>query len=344
MAGLPDLLEVQLGTEATDAWGTAVAPSVKLMGIDEVTITPIKQSAQVGEIKGSLAPAFISIREMEEGAASIGGVITYQDFPYFLDALFGGALDSDDGGYATDANGTIGRTYNAPLGTFDTDLDAASSFTIVYGEGTNQATDVVSLTGGTLNALTVSASTGGASRFSADFLGNKVKGDTLGDLADRTVEVVMGDQWAIYIDPSTDAVGTTQLTNVAFSFELVINPNRALVRHLGNLEPDEYRDAKWNGSLSLSLELDTDSAAYHQSLITATTTFERVIRLEASTGTGATARRVRFDFNGVITSAPSAFTDADGVITVDLEFVGQYNSVLANWLIADSLNDIAALP
>ncbi len=110
MAGLPDLLEVQLGTEATDAWGTAVDPSVKLMGIDEVTITPIKQSAQVGEIRSSLAPAFISIREMEEGAASIGGVITYQDFPYFVDALFGGCMDSDDGGYATEANAKIGRT------------------------------------------------------------------------------------------------------------------------------------------------------------------------------------------------------------------------------------------
>jgi len=53
---------------------------------------------------------------------------------------------------------------------------------------------------------------------------------------------------------------------------------------------------------------------------------------------------LRFDFAGVLLKKPMAWGDADGVATIELEYAGIYNSVLATWLAASSVNGVSALP
>ena len=73
MAKLDALFEVQAGTEASDAWGTEVASTVKLMGVEELTISPIITAEQVDELRGTLQPGYRSHIRAAHGEATVGG-------------------------------------------------------------------------------------------------------------------------------------------------------------------------------------------------------------------------------------------------------------------------------
>ena len=241
---IPDLFSLQVATEDSD-WGSGgVTPTAKLMGISDVSITPQVTQVMHPELRGSLAPGFESDLAQVSGAATVNGVLTFDDLPYWLDGMFGketGVADSDHYTYL----------YNAPLTIYDSDLDAIRIMDLVYTEGGALAsTDSVRLNGGTMNSLNISAETGGASMFSASLIGKEVVETTSGALADRDVYVVMGNHWALAIDPSSDAVGTTAVATTGFSFSLDVNANRGLKYHLGSLTPTTYRDAKWRSTLA----------------------------------------------------------------------------------------------
>jgi hypothetical protein len=152
----------------------------------------------------------------------------------------------------------------------------------------------------------------------------------------------MGDHVSLYIDPSSDAAGSTEIANLAFSFTLNYNTNRVARRHMGSLTPTGVHDQKHTGTLNLMLEVDTTTAAYLDAILnTAGTVFERVFRISASDGG---TNLFRFDFNGVALKAPVIFNDLDGITTYELEVEGQYNSVLANWFSARVTNSVSSLP
>jgi hypothetical protein len=145
----------------------------------------------------------------------------------------------------------------------------------------------------------------------------------------------MGDHVGLWIDPSSDAVGTTAIATTAFSAELQINTNRDLKYHLGNLNPTTYRDAKWDVSLRMGLELNATSRAYLSSQLgTSSDTFERVVRLKATSG----IYEFQFDVNGATLEVPELVDDQDGVSTLNFELMGVYNSTLGNYLAAQSVN------
>lgn len=336
-----DLDIVQLGTEET--WGCDAAPTIKLMGIETCTITPVMTSIMVGEKRGSLAPGFAHIRTIEEGSASLAGLLTYQDADYLFQALFGVATPTTDG------NGTITRAYDAPLTNYDTDLAAPASYTVVSAGPSSDfgASDVYSLLGATLNTLQISGGTGAPLRFTAGFIGKQVSEDSLSsDAADRTVEFVMGDHVAIFLSAGSDTIGASddELANEAFSFTLDVNTGRSLVRHLGSLTPDKFKEGvKWDGTLALSMEFDSSTNAVLNDILTTHVGQEKAVRIKASTGTGATARHIQLDFCGVVLAAPAIWTYADGLRTVDLQLSGVYNATVGNWLMAETLSDVATL-
>lgn len=334
---LHDLDIVQLGTE--DAWGCDAAPTVRLMGIDQYSITPIRSSQLVGDMRGSLAPGFQHVRTIEEGSASLGGLVCFEDIPYWFDALFGKATS------ATDANGTFTRSYSAPLVEFDSDLADASTFNIICGSVSgDSASDVASIVGATLSTFSIEMATAAPIRFSAQFMGKQVGDDALdASKADRTVEFAMGDDVSLWIDVDSDAVGTTAIDATAFRASLSVNPNRSLVRHLGSLTPDKYRDSKWSGTLNLSLELTSAVSSLLHEIIDGNVAEERVIRLKAAIGSGATARHIQIDFSGALLAAPNVFEYSDGLKVVNLVFTGVYNSTMGNWLNVAVLNDVETL-
>ena len=340
MSTILDLDIVQLGTETT--WGSDETPTVKLMSVETCSITPIRTSTMVGEKRGSLAPGFAHIRTIEEGAASLAGLLTYQDADYLFQALFGVATPT------TDANGTLTRVYSAPGLNYATDLAAPASYTLVYGNPSSDfgagTDDVYALLGSTLTTLQISGGTGAPLRYTASFVGKQVAADAFADLDDRAVEHVMGDHVVISLDPASDTVGTTPLTNLAFSFTLDINTNRALVRHLNSLTPDKYKEGvKWDGTMALSFEFASDASAELSNIMTLHAGQEKAIRIKASTGATSTARQVQLDFTGVILAAPTLFTYQDGIRTLDLQLAGIYSSVRGNWLEVETLSNVATL-
>ena len=206
MASIPDLFLLQLGSEAPAAWGTEVPQTVKLMGIEDCQITPIVESIQIKDKRGNLAPGFQSVTTNKSAQGNLSGWATYDDFPYWLNGLFtadtAGTIDTDVYLYS----------YTAPL----TAEPVPTSYTIAYGD----SDDVYNISGATAQQFTFEGSSGEPLTFSVDFIGKESTTDTLDALADRAVTIAMGDHVQLWIDVSTDAAGTTEITNNSFSFSL----------------------------------------------------------------------------------------------------------------------------
>jgi len=326
---LPDLLVVQAGSEAdTDEWGVEEAPTVKLMGITDFQFTPIVETQVFDDKRGSLAPGYDEVVTEVAGQASLEALVLYEDIPYYLDGLFG--LDT-----ATENVGDtdyFDRNWKAPLATYDSDTSAKPRYmTFVHADRETGVTssDAFGMSGATLQSLSISGATGAPLTLSASYIGKRVVPDDLVDLSDRDTRPVMGDHVALYINPTSDAAGSTLTSDMGFAFTLDINTNRALKRHFGSLPPTGYRDAKWQGTLALTLELQAESWPWLRAALASTPApVKKVIRIKATSGSYV----FQFDFTGLLTSAPIPFTDSDGVTTVELSFTGHYDSVQANWL------------
>ena len=334
-----DLFSVQIGTEASsDTWGSlARTPTAKLMGIADISITPQVDVTMIDELRGSQAPGFTSVITEVGGEASVEGVVTYEDIPYWLNGMFGAAGTTEDAG---DTDYTD-REWAAPLTNYDSDSPTPSIYTLVFGDKSvsTTSTDTLSLLGATMNTLTISGEDGQPLSFEAGLFGKQVSEDALASLADRTVVVAMGSHCSLWIDPAASAAGTTAVDTTAFSFELTMNANRAPVRHLGTNTPDGYRDAKMTGELALSLEMNATSRAYLSDIVGVSDEVRKVVRIQATVG----AAVLQFDFNGVALSAPEVHTDRDGVISLEMVLSGEYGATLGNWLTFLSTNTVASL-
>jgi hypothetical protein len=330
---IPDLFEIRGGKEATDAWGTQVAQTFKFMGVTDINFTPIEDSIMIADKRGSLQPGHESVKQLRTGTAQIDGNLSYQDAPYLFDGIFGTATPAAD----TD-------TYTYTYAGADGSCPNISFWTIAYGD----TDDVYSLSGATIQSLNISGESGGPLTFSAQYIGKSIDTDTLDSdaEADRSVDFAMGWHVQLWIDPASDAAGTTEIANTGFAFSLDINTNREVVNHLGSLAPDAYREARPEGGLNLTLELTAATAAYIDGILAATTAVpEKVIRIKASSTTaGGIVEYIQVDFNGVNLESPQQWTDNDGVTSYDITFMGQYNSVLTNWIAVTVQNDISALP
>lgn len=309
MAKLDALFEVQLGIEATDAWGTEVASTVKMMGVEDLTITPIITAEQVSELRGTLQPGYRSHVRAAHGEATMSGLLEIDDFPYLLHQLGGNAAGT------TDAPGNFTYSWASP--TEDSDVADNASFTLMKTD----RTDTYSLLGATLNSLTVEGSGGGPITYSAEFIGKIVSTDTHADLADRVTTPAMGHMGALYIDVASDSIGTTPIANTSYSFSWNVETNRKFLTHIGNLNPSGFREGKWGGSLSLSIEANSNTIPLFDGIIGATnTTTGRNVQLKFTAATDSIAT---LDFSGVFLEAPELYSDEDGVVTLDLELVGQ---------------------
>ncbi len=151
----------------------------------------------------------------------------------------------------------------------------------------------------------------------------------------------MGHMGALYIDPGSDTIGTTPITNQAYSFSWNVETNRKFLTHVGNLNPSGFREGKWEGSLSLSIEASTDTLPYLEAIIESTNAMpEKNVRLLF---TCATDSIVTLDFAGVLLESPELYSDEDGVVTLDFELAGQSNSGLATFAGAAVYSTVATL-
>lgn len=329
MAKLDALFEVQLGLEATDAWGTEVASTVKMMGVEDLTISPIITAEMEDELRGTLQPGYRSHIRAAHGEASMSGLLEIDDFPYLL-ANLGGPVAGD-----TDAAGNFTHSFSVP--TEDSDAADARSFTLMKTD----RIDTYSLLGATISELSVEGESGGPIMYDASFMGKLVTTDVHAALSDRVTKPAMGHMGQLYIDPSSDAVGTTEIANQAYSFSLSLTNNRHFLTHIGNLNPSGYREGKYEGSLSLSIEASTDSYPYLNSIIGSTNTMpEKNVRLKF---TAASDSIVTLDFSGVLLEAPELYSDEDGVVTLDFELMGQKSGTMTSFFQAEVYSTVTTI-
>lgn len=317
------LFETQVGKEST--WGTAVAPTAKLMGIEDFKLKPLDTSKIIAEQRGSLAPGFLAVLEKVDAEASVSGAVMYEDINYFLEGLLGEVTPGGAGPYDYDGS--------APLGTKPTLREQ----TFVHGT----ADYVRGLQGGLVQELTITQNFGEECRFSARIQGQEIAADALEALSDRTVTPVNWDHWAIYIDDFGTAAGTTVVANTIFSFELKLVSGVMPKWHLGSLVADSYKIDKYEGELKVVAEVNATSYAYLTDMLSQSAIFDKVVRLTATSGTNI----LSFDFAGVELDRPELFPDEDGVAVLEFTLSGLYEATMANWFkYNNQLTSLATLP
>jgi len=234
---------------------------------------------------------------------------------------------------ATDAAGNFTHTWDAP--TEDSDAEP-QSLTLMKTD----RTDTYSLMGAVVNSLTVEGESGGPVTYSAEFIGKYVDTDVSAVLADRVTKPAMGHMGELFIDPGSDAPGTTGIVG-AFSFSWNVNANRKLLTHIGDLNPGGFREGKWDGQLDLSIEAGTDSYPYLDAIIGSTNTMPiKNVQLKF---TAATDSIVTLDFAGVLNEAPELYNDEDNVVTLEFSLMGQSNEGLASFAGAEVYSTVTTL-
>ena len=322
-------LSVQLGQEATNAWGTEVAPTCQLAGIQDITINPLVDVRLVEQLCGTRIPARQSVVPMVGGEGSLSKFASYDEVPYWLQGLFGKVTSTTDG------DGLFTHDYNAPF--YASDSEDAISYTLVEVDGT----EALRLSGATINTLGISGESGEPLEVSVDFIGKSVATDAVVSLSCSDVVFAMGSHVSVYIDAGSDAFGGTEIANTAWSFELSVEANREVKRHLGSLTPTSYRDGKMSGELTLGLEMTASTRAYIVSVLGATKEgVEKNVRIQA---VDTSSNTITIDFAGVLMGEPTLFEDMDGVNSMSLTLQGKLNTGDTNWLSIAVKNTVETL-
>lgn len=323
------LFEVQVGTQVD--FDTVITPTAKLMGVETFDIDPIVEASHVPEMRGDLTPAYQSVVDRANVEWSIEGTGLFEDLCYWLDALLGQASPAGTGPYT--------RTYLGPGA-----KPTPRILTLVKGS----TEGVYGVVGALPMSLELSWESNSKLTYSVSGFGKNMEEDVLATLADRSVNIIHGNQLALAIDDFGAAAGTTSYPGVKFTGSLSLDLARSVKEGLGSLNPVGWKQEKSDpggNQMLCSLEFDNTtgrSKDYLDALITTThTPFQKVIQnlftLDAN-------HIMQIDFAGFAAGAPTVFSDQDGMATLEFTLDAHYESTLANWLQIVMTNQVSALP
>lgn len=320
-----DLMQWQIGTQTL--FNTAVTPTAKLMGVEDGEIQAVVSTSAVPEQRKSLVPAYTATVDSVTGEASLSGAASFEQIGYLLDSLLGQATPGVGPNYT--------RDYVAPTGT----KPSPRILTLTRGSGL----DARALKGGIVNELTLTAETNARVGYEAKLIGHSVETDVLAVLSDTTVNYIHSNQLALTFD-TTLGMGSTPLVPLAYKMELGLNFNKMVQMGLGSVNPMDHKIKKGevgSNQLKLAMELDANSAAYYNSIITAT-----YVPFSAKIGATFTSGSLLFNlyYSGYAAEAPKYVVDTDGVATFEFVFSPLYNAAFGNWFKASLTNAIATLP
>lgn len=319
------LAQWQVGTETT--WGTAVTMTAKLMGVQEKSYLQAANKSDIyPDIRNSLAPSYLAGLEQTAGGGKLEMIATFEDVAYVFDNVFGQAAPSGAGPYV--------RAYTAPLSTAVT----PRILTCTHGN-TQTGGGIYKLAGGLLNTMNIKGATGKPTTIEAELIGKSVASGAFAALSDRTVEVIMGMPWLIYMDAVGGTIGTTQLATTAVAFELETKLNRVLAWSMDALPPDSWEQNPWEGTLKLTLRMNTTTETEIDAIVAQTAVYQKQVRLKTTSGT----KILQLDFAGTMKEPPKTYDDKDGILTIGMELAGTYNTAMGNWLAASVTNSVATL-
>ncbi len=320
---------VFLGAEQLNTWGASTkAPNVKMMGVTDASLHIVDEVDQP-DLMGTLSPGTVTEEMAQHGEGHIEQRASYQQICYWLDGIFGPATAS------AAANTTYTYNYVAPLTSSTTPQHYSVNF------GTDDASYM--LDGGIVNNLEIGIEAGQIWTVSADLLGYAINTCAISTCSDTTVQLIAASDTKVYVDSWTcQTIGSTQVSATLISANLSVNPGRHLKTFVGSLKPGDYGENRWEGQLVTVLEFNSTAKAYVDELTTPQLV-QRQIRLQASEGSGTSARAATIDFAGTLVDGVELFGDRDGNMTVSLTWNGTYNSTLGNWCDVSVTNDKDAL-
>ena len=334
--GVKALRKIQFGQEASAGGSTDIASTIwRGMGV----ITDNRETTFPEEDIGILGGTTRSYVAMAGGELSLEGDATYEQLPYILNAgLYNTTATSDSG------SGYI-RVWTAQNASTDP-IESTDLQTLMFEGGDNNEVEIMRF--GFAREFNLSGNASEALAVTATMQGREVVGGqsyTAG-LSIPTVESILFSKGKLYIDPSSDSIGTTLVSNTMIGAELSMTTGwQAVMTADGRIDFSFIKRIADEITLALTYEHNgsatTEKAAWRNQT-------ERAIRLifegTALTSAGAyTDKTLIIDLWGKYSSF-DALGDQDGNDIVVANFRAAYSSTAANKARFTIVNDLATLP
>lgn len=317
------LRKVQLAKEVT--WDTAVVATVKLMALNDGAID-FHNEVYRPDFLGSLGPSNVVDQVATDWSGSVSGACTYEDLPYWFDAMFGiDAVPTGTGPY-------VYGPYDGPTSAVPTSPRIVS---VEYGTATGSYV----ASGGLATELNINIEQGQPWMYDVSLMGGTLATVSLAALSDRTVDLVNTADTDVFVDAHLGTIGATSVKGSVVSADLTFSNERHLKRFVGDKIPSNWGEGKFDFTLDLVMEYDATSKAYLDAILTAQVS--KLVRLKATTGA---TRIVQIDLAGAIQGDVSMWDDRDGNSTVAFSLFGHYDGTNTMWMETSITNSVATLP
>lgn len=309
------------------AWGTTGAATCKWMGVKPYpTIKRFRSSTIFDEVRGNLAPGFLSAILKYGGDVSMGGYLTYEDAIFLGHGIFGIVVPGGGGPYT--------YTYAGP----STSQPTLQSYTLEY----NQANGLVQAQGFIMNKVTLKGEaekeiTWDASGFCKDV--DTTWAGPLAGLSDRVAEIAVALTTTPYLDASGGVMGGTAFAGTLLSWTWSFENKANAIYTAGSLTPTHWVIGnKVYSELTLQLLWTPAVRTFVTTVLEAGT--GALVRLD----TASAAKHITLDFAGVLNSDISYFPEKNGAQYVEVKLGGKYDVGWGSYTNFKVINNIAAVP
>ncbi len=334
--GVKALRLVQIGQEASAGGTTDIASTIwRGSGVLKDNRETVFRDEAIGILGGTTA----SYVPKSGGEISLEGEATYEQAPYgFIAGIYNSTGTTDTGS---------GYIYTFSVASVSTDPVASSDLqTLVIEAGDNNEAEIMRYCFGT--ELGFSGAAGEAVKQTIKLEGREIAGGqtfTTG-LSIPTVETILFSKGKLYIDASSDTIGTTQVSQTLLGMDFTMKTGWQAVHAA-------------DGRIDFSFIKRVDDE------ITCDITFEHngTATTEKAAWRNQTERAIRLKFEGTTLASAGAYTyktfiidmwgkwesfdslgDKDGNDTVKGKFVAKYSTTAGNKCRFIVVNELSALP
>lgn len=334
--GVKALRKIQIGQEASLGGSTDFASTIwRGSGV----LTDNRETSFPSEDIGILGGTTRSYVAMSGGEISLEGDATFEQLPYILNSGVYLTTPTTDTG--------SGYIYVWTVQNVSTDkIESTDLQTLVIEGGDNNECEV--MRAAFVREFSLSGSAGEALQVSATLQGREISGGQsyTASVSIPSVETVLFSKGKLYIDATSDTIGTTQVSNTLLGAEFSMKSGwQAVMSADGRIDYSFLKRVADEISLQLTYE-HNGSATTQKAAWRAQT--ERAIRLiftgNALSSSGAyTTKTLILDCWGKYESFDS-LGEQDGNDTVSATFKIGYSSTAGNKCRVTVVNELATLP
>ena len=332
--GIEGLRRVQIGAELTPGTPVSTTTYLRGQGVPSDDTEHIFPAENIGIVPGTDR----SYVAQNIGTLAYTGVLTFEQLHHFQAAIHTASASADGAG--------SGKIWEYILPTTSV-LSASDLTTYTIQAGDNAAAEIMpfcfvpdfTIDGSYSQALTLSSNWRGIAWTASTF-------DALSASDLQSVEEVLFNKGALYIDDATGTMGGTQISNTLLSMSLKVTTGwRAQPTADGTLGYSLLKQVSPEAELTLTYEHNS-SAVSEKAAWRAGTPRQVRLKFEGSalTTAGSYANKTfQIDAVGRYSTFAALTSDA-GNDTVSATFKIRYNAAAAKFLQFLVVNEVAALP